>query len=121
MSEFTLYGIKNCNSVRKSRQFLAEQAVTVRFHDYRQDGIDAFLIDSLIAGLGEKALLNTRGTTWRNLPAEMREAATQPDHLRQVMLDHPAVIKRPVLVRGDGKMLVGFDPANWLSFLQEKS
>ncbi len=116
---FILYGIKNCDTVRKARRYLTEQESNVTFHDFRQDGIDASLLDSFIEQLGITALLNTRGTTWRKLPESERYGADQPAQARQLMLDQPAIIKRPVLVRADGSMLVGFDIARWESFLQE--
>jgi len=114
----TLYGIKTCDTVRKARKFLAEQQVDATFHDYRQHGLDEALLDQLIAGLGIKALLNTRGTTWRTLPEDQKQRAADPNVAREIMLAHPAVIKRPVLVSAKGEMLVGFDPASWSTFIQ---
>ena len=115
---FTIYGIKTCDTVRKARKYLTEQQVTATYHDFRQQGLDDALLDQFIAALGIKALLNTRGTTWRTLSAEDKQLASDPAHARSIMLAHPAVIKRPILVRSDGQMLIGFDTAAWSSFLQ---
>ncbi|MBT0729928.1 ArsC family reductase [Rosenbergiella nectarea] len=114
----TLYGIKTCDTVRKARKFLAELPIDAAYHDFRQQGLDETLLDQLIQGLGVKALLNTRGTTWRSLSDEQKQSASDPAAARQIMLEYPAVIKRPVLVREDGEMLVGFDTAVWSNFIQ---
>ncbi|KMV72927.1 hypothetical protein AI29_08480 [bacteria symbiont BFo2 of Frankliniella occidentalis] len=114
----TLYGIKTCDTVRKARKYLSEHHCEATYHDFRQQGLDEALLDQLIEGLGIKALLNTRGTTWRTLSDEQKQRASDPAAARQIMLEHPAVIKRPVLVRADGEMLVGFDTAVWSTFIQ---
>ncbi|MBT0727662.1 ArsC family reductase [Rosenbergiella australiborealis] len=113
-----LYGIKTCDTVRKARKYLSDNHIDVTFHDFRQQGIDSHLLEQFIEGLGLKALLNTRGTTWRNLTDEEKQSTADPLAARNIMLKHPAVIKRPVLVRADGKMLVGFDTETWSTFLQ---
>lgn len=117
-SEFVLYGIKNCDTVRKARRFLDEHGASTQYHDFRQDGLDEAMVDRFIDQLGIKALLNTRGTTWRNLPEETRQQADQPTQARKIMLEHPAVIKRPILVRTGGEMIIGFDATRWENFLQ---
>ena len=114
----TLYGIKTCDTVRKARKYLSEHHCEATYHDFRQQGLDEALLDQLIEGLGIKVLLNTRGTTWRTLSDEQKQRASDPVAARQIMLEHPAVIKRPVLVRSDGEMLVGFDTAVWSTFIQ---
>lgn len=114
----TLYGIKTCDTVRKARKYLSEHHCEATYHDFRQQGLDQTLLDQLIKGLGIKALLNTRGTTWRKLSEDQKQNASDPAVARQIMLEHPTVIKRPVLVRADGEMLVGFDTAAWSTFIQ---
>ncbi len=114
----TLYGIKTCDTVRKARKYLSDHHFEATYHDFRQQGLDETLLDQLIQGLGIKALLNTRGTTWRSLSDQQKQSASDPAVARQIMLEHPAVIKRPVLVRADGEMLVGFDTAVWSTFIQ---
>ena len=114
----TLYGIKTCDTVRKARKYLSDHHFEATYHDFRQQGLDETLLDQLIQGLGIKALLNTRGTTWRSLSDQQKQSASDPAVARQIMLEHPAVIKRPVLVRADGEMLVGFDSAVWSTFIQ---
>ncbi len=95
-----LYGLKNCDTCRKTLKALKAQGRAARLHDLRADGLSPELLDGWIAAVGWEALLNRRGTTWRQLDAARREsldAATA----RQLMLDHPALIKRPVSRIGD--------------------
>lgn len=102
----TLYGIKNCDTVKKARKWLEEAGVDYRFHDYRADGIDEELLRGFAATLGWEALLNTRGTTWRKLDdadkADMDEAKAI-----SLMAAHDALVKRPVWQK-DGDYRLGF-------------
>ncbi|NIF20952.1 ArsC family reductase [Candidatus Pantoea multigeneris] len=118
---FTLYGIKNCDTIKKARRFLEQQNVAYQFHDYRVDGLDEALMQKFIAELGYEALLNTRGTTWRKLPEVEREAINNADSAAALMLAQPAIIKRPLLCAADGSMLLGFNEDNYQTFIQEKS
>lgn len=116
----TMYGIKNCDTIKKARRYLESQQVDYQFHDYRSDGLDADLLQSFIDKLGYSALLNTRGTTWRKLPEEQRNAI-DADSARELMLAQPAIIKRPLLCDASGSMLLGFSEATYQQFIQEKS
>lgn len=118
-SRLTMYGIKNCDTIRKARRFLEDQGVEYHFHDYRSDGLDSTLLHTFIDTLGYQTLLNTRGTTWRKLPEETRAAVTDNQSALQVMLENPAVIKRPLLCAANNAMLTGFDPAAYQTFIQE--
>lgn len=119
-SLFRLYGLKNCDTVRKARKFLNEQAIPYTFHDYRTDGIDLKLLETMTDSLSIEQLLNKRGTTWRNLPEATRQTVTNQASACRVMLKYPAVIKRPVLISPQGRMQVGFDAKGWLNWLQEE-
>lgn len=105
----TLYGIKNCDTCRKARKWLTAEGIAHQYHDFREDGLDAKDLRGWIAALGWETLLNTRGTTWRNLPRADRENLT-PDKAAALMLANPTLIKRPVFDAG-GKYLVGFSSA----------
>ncbi|WP_017347717.1 ArsC family reductase [Pantoea sp. A4] len=120
-SLYKLYGIKNCDTIKKARRFLEQQNVAYQFHDYRVDGLDETLMQKFIAELGYEALLNTRGTTWRKLPEAEREAINNADSAAALMLAQPAIIKRPLLCAADGSMLLGFNEDNYQTFIQEKS
>ena len=111
--KITLYGIKNCDTIRKARRWLDEHDVIYVFHDFRQGGIDPRLLDVWCDQLGFEALLNKRGTTWRNLPDRAKHNLTVSS-AKQIMLDNPSVIKRPVLDLGDLRV-VGFSPSEYAS------
>ncbi|WP_034916310.1 ArsC family reductase [Erwinia sp. 9145] len=119
-SSLTLYGIKNCDTVKKARKFLQTNGVACTFHDYRVDGLDALMLQRFIDKLGWEILLNTRGTTWRKLSETQRAAVTDADSARDLMLAHPAIIKRPLLCGADGSMLPGFSESAYTQFIQEQ-
>lgn len=104
----TLYGIKNCDTVKRARKWLDEAAVDYRFHDYRVDGIDAELLSGFAAALGWEAILNTRGTTWRKLDDADREGVDEARAIA-LMAAHDALVKRPVWLK-DGEYRLGFNP-----------
>ena len=116
-----LYGIKNCDTIKKARKYLESQGVDYQFHDYRADGLDAALLQRFIDALGWQALLNTRGTTWRKLEESERNAVDNPATALKLMLAQPAIIKRPLLCAPDGSMLLGFSETTYTPFIQEKS
>ncbi|PLR31034.1 ArsC family reductase [Chimaeribacter coloradensis] len=115
----TLYGIKNCDTVKKARRWLDEQQVAYRFHDYRVDGLTAEMLETFIAQQGYEALLNTRGTTWRKLSEEARGAVTDAASALQLMLAQPAIIKRPLLTGPGNTSLLGFDAGRYQHFISQ--
>lgn len=117
----TMYGIKNCDTIKKARKHLEAQAVAYQFHDYRADGLDSATLQGFIDVLGWEALLNTRGTTWRKLSEETRNGVNNAATARELMLEQPAIIKRPLLCSPDGSMLLGFSEATYQPFISEKS
>ena len=102
----TLYGIRNCDTIRKARRWLDENGVDYDFHDVRADGLDKKTLACWEQQLGWEQLLNRRGTTWRKLPAEIRDGIDRASAMR-IMLDNPAIIKRPVLAL-DKQLHLGF-------------
>jgi arsenate reductase (glutaredoxin) len=113
MAAPTLYGIPNCDTVKRARGWLAERAIAVDFHDFRKAGVPAAELDRWIAALGWERLLNRQGTTWRRLDDAARAAVTDAAAARALMLAQPSVIKRPLIDWGGGRLTVGFDPAGW--------
>jgi arsenate reductase len=103
----TLYGIPNCDTVKKAQRWLDAHGVAYRFHDLRRDGLDDALLADWIGQVGWETLLNRRGTTWRRLPEAVR-AGMDGDSATRLMREQPAIIKRPVLARGR-RIHVGFD------------
>ncbi|XWJ88694.1 ArsC family reductase [Phytobacter ursingii] len=115
----TLFGIKNCDTIKKARRWLEAHQVDYRFHDYRADGLDADLLQQFIAELGWEALLNTRGTTWRKLDESLRATITNADSAAALMLEMPAIIKRPLLWTPGKPMLLGFNESSYETFINE--
>jgi Spx/MgsR family transcriptional regulator len=108
----TLYGIPNCDTVKKARAFLADHGVAYTFHDFKKQGVPIEALDRWIAGLGWEALVNRRGTTWRQLDPARQARVTDAASAKALMLETPSVIKRPVVEDG-GALHVGFDAADW--------
>ncbi|MDR4305068.1 ArsC family reductase [Chelatococcus sambhunathii] len=102
----TIYGIKNCDTMKKARRWLDERGVDYRFHDYRAEGVDEARLRGWAAKVGWEKLLNRGGTTFRGLPEAEKSGMDETKAVR-LMLAQPAMIKRPVLEQGDA-ILVGF-------------
>ena len=112
-----MYGIKNCDTIKKARRFLESHNVEYRFHDYRVDGLDADFLHAAISELGWEALLNTRGTTWRKLDESVRSSINDADSAAKLMLEMPAIIKRPLLCAPGQPMLLGFSESSYQTYI----
>ena len=108
MPKTVLYGIKNCDTMKKARTWLDSHGVAYEFHDYKVAGIDADDLKRWVKALGWEVLLNRAGTTFRKLPDADKEGLTEAKAIK-LMLAQPSMIKRPVLERGK-TLLVGFKP-----------
>lgn len=108
--DITLYGIPNCDTVRKARAWLAERNIDYRFHDFKKAGASPDLLSDWLRRVQWEALVNTRGTTWRGLPQAQQHAVVDADSAMALMAAAPSVIKRPVLAAG-GDVHVGFSAA----------
>jgi arsenate reductase len=104
----TIYGIKNCDTMKKARAWLDKRGVAYDFHDYKVQGIERKKLESWSKEVGWEILLNRAGTTFRKLPEKEREGIAEKKAIA-LMLAEPSMIKRPVLEAG-GKLLVGFKP-----------
>ena len=107
----TIYGIKNCDTMKKARAWLDGHGVAYGFHDYKAAGIERGRLEGWTRSVGWETLLNRAGTTFRKLPEDQKEGITATKALA-LMLAQPSMIKRPVLEVG-GKVIVGFDPATY--------
>ena len=107
------YGIPNCDTVKRSRAWLAEQGVPVRFHDFKKAGVPLDRLDAWIAAVGWERLVNRQGQMWRKLDAATRAGVVDAASARALLLAQPSVIKRPVVEWPDGRITVGFDPDLW--------
>lgn len=108
--EITVYGIPNCDTVKKARAWLEQHGVRHRFHDFRKDGLPQERLDRWISELGWERLINRKGTTWRKLDPAVQAGVTDAASARKVMLGHVSVIRRPV-VEWSEKVTAGFDSA----------
>ena len=108
----TLYGIPNCDTVKKARAWLSEQGVDYTFHDYKKQGADAKRIAGWVDQAGWENVLNRAGTTFKKLP-DADKAGIDEARAIDLMLAQPSMIKRPVLDLGDGRTLVGFKPERY--------
>lgn len=110
-----LYGIKNCDSVKKARSWLDARQIAYHFHDYRVDGLEPALLKQFIDHLGLDAVLNQRSSSWRQLSDEQK-GDLSPEKARQLMLEIPTLIKRPILALDD-QFYVGFNPEHYSAIL----
>ena len=115
----TIYGIKNCDTMKKARAWLDSHGVAFDFHDYKSEGISKDRLEVWSDELGWEALLNRAGTTFRKLPDADREGLSEKKALA-LMLAQPSMIKRPVLDLG-GKRLVGFKPDVYAKELKKRN
>lgn len=109
-----LYGIPNCNTVKKARAWLTGNGIEIPFHDFKKQGVSEELLKSWLKQVGWEKLVNRQGTTWRQLPEEAKAAVSNEAAAVRLMLEKTSVIKRPVLEK-DGKITLGFDEAAYQS------
>ena len=108
----TIYGIKNCDTMKKARAWLDKHGVNYAFHDYKTAGIERDRLEQWCKTVGWETLLNRAGTTFRKLPDQDKNGLTAKKAMA-LMLAQPSMIKRPVLDLGGGKLLVGFQPERY--------
>jgi arsenate reductase (glutaredoxin) len=111
-----IYGIKNCDTMKKARAWLDKHGVEYSFHDYKSEGIDRARLERWAKKVGWETLLNRGGMTFRKLPEKDRDQVTETKAIA-LMLEQPSMIKRPVLELAGGKMLVGFNPDRYRAAL----
>ncbi len=107
----TIYGIRNCDTMKKARAWLDAHGVTYEFHDYKASGVDRATLEKWAGIVGWETLLNRAGTTFRKLPDAARAGLTEARAMK-LMLEQPSMIKRPVLEHGR-TLLVGFDESRY--------
>ncbi|HIF9512743.1 TPA: ArsC family reductase [Photobacterium damselae] len=119
MTEPTIaYGIKNCDTIKKMKKWLDAENIPYTFHDYRVDGINKEMLETFIAALGWESLINKRGTTYRQLTDEQKAGLDQASAIK-IMLDNPAIIKRPVLLHNHAYHL-GFKPEQYQAIFTQQ-
>ena len=111
-----IYGIKNCDTMKKARAFLEKHKVDYAFHDYKSAGIERGKLEGWAKKAGWETLLNRAGTTFKKLPDKDKEGLTEKKAIA-LMLAQPSMIKRPMLELSGGKLLVGFKPEDYAKVL----
>jgi len=106
-----IYGIKNCDTIKKARKWLEKNAIEYTFHDYRADGLSHQQLVDFEKVLSWQALLNKRGTTWRKLTDTVKDSIDQPSAI-ELMLEQPAMIKRPLL-DNNGTLMLAFSETSY--------
>lgn len=113
-----LYGIPNCNTVKKARTWLAEHQVDVDFHDFKKNGVDLGLLSGWVEQMPWEKLVNRSGMTWRNLDDQTKTSVQDNASAVKLMMEKPSVIKRPVLVENGKILSLGFDEATYQKLLK---
>jgi len=112
-----IYGIANCDTMKKAFAWCRQREVAYEFHDYRKQGVPRDRLVAWCRIVGWKTLLNTHGPTFRKLAPERQAVSTQSQAVA-LMVEHPGAIRRPVVETEAGQLLVGFDPATFASFVR---
>jgi len=109
----TLYGIPNCDTVKRARDWLATHGVAHAFHDFKKAGVPPERLEAWVAAAGWERVLNRKGTTWRKLDAAQQASVVDAASAQALMREQASVIKRPVVEWDDGRITVGFDADDW--------
>lgn len=115
---YYIYGIKNCDTMKKALDWLNNQQIPYVFHNYKTDGITHEQITHWFKLIDWTVLVNTRGLTYRRLDAEIKAQLTNPKDAADIMVSNPSIIKRPILIKGN-YIKVGFDAEEYLAFIAE--
>ena len=113
MKSPTVYGIPNCDSVKKARAWLTEQGIAYQFHDFKKQGVPEAELGQWLSQCGWEVVLNRKGTTWRQLAPEVQAQVLDAASARRLMLAQASVIKRPVIAWPSGTVTVGYTPQRW--------
>ena len=113
MKQAIVYGIPNCDSVKKARAWLTEQGLDHVFHDFKKQGVPEAQLQQWLDACGWELVLNRKGTTWRQLDAATQAAVQDDASARALMLQQASVIKRPVIAWPSGAVTVGYQPQQW--------
>tara|TARA_B110000503_G_C7081593_1_gene385407 strand:+ start:797 stop:1180 length:384 start_codon:yes stop_codon:yes gene_type:complete len=108
-----VFGISNCDTVKKAINWLKEEGLKYEFHDFKKQGVPLELLDLWLDVLGYAKILNTKGTTWRKLDTSLRESITNTSSAKALILNYPSILKRPIILWPDQNWSVGFDTDEW--------
>ena len=112
----TMFGIKNCDTIKKARKWLETEGIEYQFHDYKKDGLNPEMLTDWVKDLGYEALVNKRGTTWRKLPDDIKDSIDEASAI-EIMLENTSIIKRPLLSDDANNKLLGFKAEQYQEFI----
>lgn len=112
----TMFGIKNCDTIKKARKWLEAEGIEYQFHDYKKDGLSPEMLTGWVNDLGYEALVNKRGTTWRKLPDDVKDSIDEASAIK-IMLENTSIIKRPLLSDDANNKLLGFKAEQYQEFI----
>ena len=113
MKNLLVYGLSNCDTVRKARAWLVQQSIAHEFHDFKKSGVPEDALRRWLEALGNAQLVNRRGTTWRQLPPKAQAAVVDVASAHALLMAHSSAIRRPVVEWPDGSISVGFAEETW--------
>lgn len=116
---YTLYGIPNCDTVKKARTWLEKQKIPYQFHDYKKSGITTAKLKQWSSQVGWEILLNKKGTTWRSLDEKTQASVTNEKTATKILAENTSAIKRPVIEKEDKVIMVGFDEATYAKLFKK--
>lgn len=114
----TVYAIPNCNTVKKALDWLKANKVAFEFHDYKKKGITTPILTSWCKQLGWEALINKKGTTWKQLPKEIQASITTQKAAIALMMEKTSIIRRPLIEENEKVILIGFDESEYKKALK---
>jgi arsenate reductase (glutaredoxin) len=117
---YTVYGIANCNTVKKSIEWLNKHSILYQFHNYKKDGITATKLNAWCKQINWLELINKKGTTWKKLDASLQSSITNQKVAVQLMIEHTSVIKRPIIELNEKIIVVGFDEEEYSKAFAKK-
>lgn len=118
MTQIKIYGIPNCNTVKKTLNWFTDHQIEFEFHNFKKLGISTAKLDLWSQQVGWEALINKRGTTWKRLDLEQQNSINSKNSAFELMQEKTSVIKRPVIETGSGAILLGFDESQLAEFFK---
>ena len=115
-----VYGIPNCDTVKKARAWLTAQDLAYSFHDFKKQGVPVDMLPAWASAIGWEQLLNRQGTTWRKLDAAAQASAETPEGAQKLAVDNPSTLKRPVVQWPNGDITVGFADTRWAEMARKQ-
>lgn len=116
---YTVYGIPNCDTVKKARTWFEKKKIPYVFHDYKKEGITATKLKQWCAQSGWETILNKKGTTWRKLDEVTQASVTTEKAAIKLLAENTSAIKRPVIEKGDALVIVGFDETEYQRLIKK--